>query len=41
MKARFTTFGEIEIDGRRYDHDVVIDGGKIRVLVQSGFPPTY
>lgn len=29
MKAQFTTFGEIEIDGRRYDHDVVIDGGKI------------
>ncbi len=30
MKARFTTFGAIEIDGRRYDHDGVIDGGKIR-----------
>lgn len=30
MKAQFMTFGEIEIDGRRYDHDVVIDGGKIR-----------
>ena len=23
-------FGAIEIDGQRYDHDVVIDGGKIR-----------
>ena len=30
MKAQFTTFGAIEIDGKRYDHDVVIDGGKIR-----------
>jgi hypothetical protein len=30
MKAQFTTFGEIDIDGRRYDHDVVIAGGKIR-----------
>ena len=30
MKAKFVTFGEIEIDGKRYDHDVVIDGGKIR-----------
>jgi hypothetical protein len=29
MKAQFTTFGAIEIDGRRYDHDVVIDGGKV------------
>ena len=28
-KAQFTTFGAIEIDGRRYTHDVVIDGGKI------------
>ena len=30
MKAQFTPFGAIEIDGKRYDHDVVIDGGKIR-----------
>ena len=30
MKAQFTTFGAIEIAGRRYDHDVVIDGGKVR-----------
>ncbi len=29
MKAQFTTFGEIEIDGQRYAHDVVIDGGQI------------
>ena len=29
-KAQFTTFGAIEIAGQRYDHDVVIDGGKIR-----------
>ncbi|MDS4019064.1 MAG: MTH938/NDUFAF3 family protein [Candidatus Competibacter sp.] len=30
MKAQFTTFGEIDIAGQRYDHDVVIDSGKIR-----------
>jgi len=29
MQAQFTTFGAIEIAGQRYDHDVVIDGGKI------------
>jgi hypothetical protein len=29
MKAKLIAFGEIEIDGQRYDHDVVIDGGKI------------
>ena len=35
MNARFTTFGAIEIDGRRYDHDVVIDGGKVRQRVKQ------
>ena len=35
MKAQFTTFGAIEIAGRRYDHDVVIDGGKVRQRVKK------
>ena len=30
MKARLVKFGEIEVEGRRYKHDVVIDGGKVR-----------
>lgn len=30
MKAKLIAFGEIEIAGQRYAHDVVIDGGKIR-----------
>jgi hypothetical protein len=30
MKARLVKFGEIEVDGKRYTHDVVIDGGKVR-----------
>ena len=30
MKAQLIAFGEIEIAGQRYHHDVVIDGGKIR-----------
>ncbi len=30
MKAQLMAFGEIEIDGQRYAHDVVIDGGKLR-----------
>ena len=30
MKARLIRFGEIEVDGKRYMHDVVIDGGKVR-----------
>jgi hypothetical protein len=30
MKARLVRFGEIEIEGERYTHDVVIDGGKVR-----------
>src|SRR5262249_6642336 len=30
MKARLVKFGEIEVEGQRYTHDVVIDGGKVR-----------
>src|SRR5947207_4996087 len=30
MRARLIRFGEIEVDGKRYTHDVVIDGGKVR-----------
>ena len=30
MRARLVRFGEIEIEGERYDADVVIDGGEIR-----------
>jgi hypothetical protein len=28
MKARLVRFGEMEVEGERYTHDVVIDGGK-------------
>ena len=30
MKVRLLAFGSIEVDGREYDHDVVIDGGRVR-----------
>jgi hypothetical protein len=30
MQCRLVSFGLIEIDGRRYDHDVVIDEGHVR-----------
>ena len=30
MKARLVKFGEIEVEGKRYAHDVVIDGGNVR-----------
>ncbi len=30
MKARFNSFGEIEIDDERYRYDVVIEGGVVR-----------
>src|SRR4030095_13961311 len=30
MKARLVKFGEIEVEGTHYTHDVVIDGGKVR-----------
>src|SRR2546426_12519741 len=30
MKCSLVSFGQIEIDGRRFDHDVVIEKGRIR-----------
>jgi hypothetical protein len=30
VDATLVTFGEIEIDGRRYTHDVVVEGGQVR-----------
>ncbi|TMF40918.1 MAG: hypothetical protein E6I26_01950 [Chloroflexi bacterium] len=30
MKATLVAFGEIQIEGRRYARDVVIDGGRVR-----------
>ena len=30
MKMRMQTFGEIEVDGKRYDYDLVIEQGGIR-----------
>jgi len=29
MQARWIGFGEIEVEGKRYDHDIVIDEGKV------------
>lgn len=29
MKARWIAFGEIEVEGRRYTHDVVIEAGEV------------
>ena len=30
MKARFVGFGEVRIEGERYDRDVVIEAGRVR-----------
>ena len=30
MQARLVKFGEIEVEGKRYTHDLVIEGGKVR-----------
>jgi hypothetical protein len=29
VKARFIGFGEVELDGRRYGHDVVVEHGRV------------
>ena len=45
MKARLVKFGEIEVEGKRYTHDVVIDGDKVRKRkkerMQNGVSPHY
>jgi hypothetical protein len=30
VRARLVAFGEIEVEGERYPHDVVIDAGRVR-----------
>jgi hypothetical protein len=35
MDTRWIGFGEIELEGKRYDHDVVIDGGEVRKRVKK------
>lgn len=30
MDCRLVTFGEIEIDGEHFTHDVVVEGGRVR-----------
>ncbi len=30
MQARLLRFGSIEVEGRQYDNDIVIDGGQVR-----------
>ena len=30
MQARLLRFGSIEVEGREYDNDIVIDGGRVR-----------
>ena len=30
MQIRLVSFGQLDIDGERYDHDVVIERGKVR-----------
>jgi hypothetical protein len=30
MDAKLISFGEVEIDGQRFTHDVVVEGGQVR-----------
>ena len=30
MKCRLVSFGQIEIDGRSFDHDVIVEEGRVR-----------
>jgi len=39
MEAKLIAFGEIEIDGERYDHDVVIEAGKVSKRAKKASKP--
>ncbi len=39
MKIRLVAFGEIEIDGERYDHDVVIEAGQVSKRAKKASKP--
>ena len=39
MKAQLVAFGSIEIDGLRYEHDVVIDQGQVRKRSKKSSKP--
>ena len=30
MKMKLVSFGQLDIEGQRYDHDIVIENGKVR-----------
>jgi hypothetical protein len=36
MKAKLIAFGEIEIEGERYDHDVMIEAGNVSKRMKKG-----
>lgn len=39
MQARLVEFGALEIEGRRYEHDVVIERGELRKRVKGPSKP--
>jgi hypothetical protein len=39
MKAQLVKFGAIEVKGRRYEHDVVIDRGEVRKRIKKPSKP--
>ena len=39
MEAQLVGFGSIEIDGRQYNHDVVVDQGAVRKRVKKPSKP--
>ncbi len=36
MQAQWRAFGEIEVEGKLYDHDIVIDAGTVRKRDKKG-----
>ena len=39
MKIRLVSFGQLDVEGERYDHDVVIEQGKVRKRKKKASKP--
>ena len=39
MEVRLLSFGAIEVDGVRYEHDIVIDAGEVRKRIKKPSKP--
>jgi hypothetical protein len=39
MQVRLLRFGSVEVDGREYNHDIVLEGGRVRKRQKKASKP--